>query len=159
MKRAICSGSFDPVTNGHIDLFERAGALFDEIIIAILINNKKKPLFPLAERERLLRESIAHIKNATIDSFDGLLVDYAREKEATAIVRGLRSNADFEYEKNIATMNKELAPQLDTLFLMTDPNYSYVSSSIVKEVASYSQDVSKLVPQPVAHALKEVYRR
>ncbi|AST97400.1 pantetheine-phosphate adenylyltransferase [Shouchella clausii] len=159
MKRAICSGSFDPVTNGHIDLFERAGALFDEIIIAILINNKKKPLFPLAERERLLRESIAHIKNATIDSFDGLLVDYAREKEATAIVRGLRSNADFEYEKNIAAMNKELAPQLDTLFLMTDPNYSYVSSSIVKEVASYSQDVSKLVPQPVAHALKEVYRR
>ncbi|PAD93671.1 pantetheine-phosphate adenylyltransferase [Shouchella clausii] len=159
MKRAICSGSFDPVTNGHIDLFERAGALFDEIIIAILINNKKKPLFPLPERERLLRESIAHIKNATIDSFDGLLVDYAREKEATAIVRGLRSNADFEYEKNIAAMNKELAPQLDTLFLMTDPNYSYVSSSIVKEVASYSQDVSKLVPQPVAHALKEVYRR
>ncbi|WP_054708911.1 pantetheine-phosphate adenylyltransferase [Bacillus sp. JCM 19041] len=159
MKRAICSGSFDPVTNGHIDLFERAASMFDEVVVAILTNNKKSPLLPLKERLDLLHEVTGHLDNVKIDTFDGLLVQFAKTKKATAIVRGLRSSSDFDYEMNIASMNKELAPEMETVFFMTKPAYAFISSSIVKEAASYGSNVSRLVPKPVANALADAYKR
>ncbi|GAF14621.1 phosphopantetheine adenylyltransferase [Bacillus sp. JCM 19046] len=154
---AISSGSFDPVTNGHIDLFERASKLFDEIIVVISINNKKTPLLSLDLRKQLLVEATAHIKNLRIDTFEGLLVDYAKKQKADAIVRGLRSSTDFDYENNIASMNKQLVPELETIFLMTKPAYSFVSSSIVKEAASYGSCIQDLVPKGVEKALKRAY--
>lgn len=159
MKRAICSGSFDPVTNGHIDLFERAATMFDEVVVAILTNNKKSPLLSLNERLDLLHKVTRHLDNVKIDTFDGLLVEFAKTKKATAIVRGLRSSSDFDYESNIASMNKELAPEIETVFFMTKPAYAFISSSIVKEAASYGSNVSRLVPKQVADALANAYKR
>ncbi|WP_078391599.1 pantetheine-phosphate adenylyltransferase [Shouchella patagoniensis] len=159
MKRAICSGSFDPVTNGHIDLFERAATMFDEVVVSILTNNKKSPLLSLKERLDLLHKVTGHLDNVKIDTFDGLLVEFAKAKKATAIVRGLRSSSDFDYEMNIASMNKELAPEIETVFFMTKPAYAFISSSIVKEAASYGSNVSRLVPKPVADALANAYKR
>ncbi|AIC94938.1 MULTISPECIES: pantetheine-phosphate adenylyltransferase [Shouchella] len=157
MRRAVSSGSFDPVTNGHVDLFERAANQFDELIIVVSVNNKKSPLFSLEERVALLKQATAHIPNIVVEPFTGLLVEYAKTNGASAIIRGLRSSTDYDYEENIAAMNKTIVPEVDTLFFMTKPEYSYVSSSIVKEAASYGSDVSSLVPEPVAQALKKAY--
>ncbi|MED4127404.1 MULTISPECIES: pantetheine-phosphate adenylyltransferase [Shouchella] len=157
MRRAVSSGSFDPVTNGHVDLFERAANQFDELIVVVSVNNKKSPLFSLEERVALLKQATAHIPNIVVEPFTGLLVEYAKTNGASAIIRGLRSSTDYDYEENIAAMNKTLVPEVDTLFFMTKPQYSFVSSSIVKEAASYGSDVSSLVPEPVAQALKKVY--
>ncbi len=155
MRRAVSSGSFDPVTNGHVDLFERAANQFDELIVVVSVNNKKSPLFSLEERVALLKQATAHIPNIVVEPFTGLLVEYAKTNGASAIIRGLRSSTDYDYEENIAAMNKTLVPEVDTLFFMTKPQYSFVSSSIVKEAASYGSDVSSLVPEPVAQALKK----
>ncbi|UTR04870.1 pantetheine-phosphate adenylyltransferase [Alkalihalobacillus sp. LMS6] len=159
MRKAVSSGSFDPVTNGHIDLFERAANQFDELIIVVSVNSKKTPLFSLEERVELLKRATAHISNLTVEPFTGLLVDYAKNNGASAIIRGLRSSTDYDYEHNIAAMNKTIVPDVDTLFIMTKPEYSYVSSTIVKEAASYGGDVSSLVPAAVADALNRVYAK
>lgn len=152
---AIYPGTFDPVTTGHLDILERSFKLFDRVIVAIATNPRKSPLFSVEERIRFIADAIGDRGNALeFDSFHGLLVDYCHQKGATCIVRGLRAIADFEYEFQFAHMNRRLAPGLDTVFLMTDERHHYVSSSLVKEVASFGGDVSGLVPPLVASALK-----
>lgn len=145
MRKAVCPGSFDPVTNGHIDVFFRAAAQFDEVTVAVLVNVHKKKLFSVAERMQLLRECLGQVPNIKVDSFSGLLVDYCRAHDINAIVKGLRAITDFDYELQMAQMNHGLAG-IDTLFISTNPLYSYLSSSLVKEVATYGGDVSGLVP-------------
>ncbi|GAK04069.1 phosphopantetheine adenylyltransferase [Geomicrobium sp. JCM 19037] len=152
---AVYPGSFDPVTNGHIDIIERGMQVFDEIIVAVLHNRSKTPLFSVDERVELLRQSVAHMPNVTVDSFNGLLVDYVKEKNANVIVRGLRAVSDFEYEMQNASINRNLERSVETFFMMTNNQYSYLSSSIVKEVAKYERSVKDLVPEPVERALKE----
>jgi len=154
MRRAVCPGSFDPVTNGHIDVFQRAAAQFDEVTVAVLINKRKSSLFTVQERIALLTEELADVPNIRIDSFHGLLVDYCREHGISAIVKGLRAITDFDYELQMAQMNHGLAG-VETLFITTNPLYSYLSSSLVKEVATYGGDVSGLTPPTVHAALLE----
>ncbi len=153
MRRAVCPGSFDPVTNGHIDVFTRAAALFDEVTVGVLINKKKSSLFSVEERIEMLTRELAHVPNVRVDSFHGLLVDYCREHEISAIVKGLRAITDFDYELQMAQMNHGLAG-IETLFVTTNPLYSYLSSSLVKEVATYGGDVTGLIPDGVHAALK-----
>ncbi|EZH67135.1 phosphopantetheine adenylyltransferase [Bacillaceae bacterium JMAK1] len=155
---AVYPGSFDPVTNGHIDIIERGAKVFDEIIVAVLNNQRKTPLFTVEERVQLLEESLTHIDNVSIDSFQGLLVDYVKEKNASVIVRGLRAVSDFEYEMQNASINRKLESSVETFFMMTNNNYSYLSSSIVKEVARYGRNAEDLVPPPVERALREKYQ-
>jgi pantetheine-phosphate adenylyltransferase len=152
MRRAVCPGSFDPVTNGHIDVFLRAAAQFDEVTVAVLINKKKSSMFTVEERIDLLGAELAGVPNIRIDSFHGLLVDYCREHDIRAIVKGLRAVTDFDYELQMAQMNFGLAG-VETLFITTNPLYSYLSSSLVKEVATYGGDVSGLIPAGVHTAL------
>ncbi|GAJ99662.1 pantetheine-phosphate adenylyltransferase [Geomicrobium sp. JCM 19055] len=156
---AVYPGSFDPVTNGHIDIIERGAKVFDEIIVAVLNNQRKTPLFSVEERVQLLEESLTHITNVSVDSFQGLLVDYVKEKNASVIVRGLRAVSDFEYEMQNASINRKLESSVETFFMMTNNNYSYLSSSIVKEVARYGRNAEDLVPPPVERALREKYQR
>ncbi|MBM7632477.1 pantetheine-phosphate adenylyltransferase [Geomicrobium sediminis] len=156
---AVYPGSFDPVTNGHIDIIERGAKVFDEIIVAVLNNQRKTPLFSGEERVQLLEESLTHINNVSVDSFQGLLVDYVKEKNASVIVRGLRAVSDFEYEMQNASINRKLESSVETFFMMTNNNYSYLSSSIVKEVARYGRNAEDLVPPPVERALREKYQR
>jgi pantetheine-phosphate adenylyltransferase len=151
---ACCPGSYDPVTNGHIDIVRRAAACFDRVIVAVAVNLDKRPLFGLEERLAMLKEATAGTKGVEVDSFTGLLVDYARAREVTAIVKGLRAISDFDYELQMAQMNYRLA-EVETLFMTTNPSYSYLSSSLVKEVARYGGDVSGLVPEFVATRLRE----
>ncbi len=146
MKQAIYPGSFDPVTNGHLDIIERASLMFDRLTVAILVNSQKKGLFTLEERAELIRESIKNISNVDVVCFSGLLADYCRENNKEIIIRGLRAISDYEYEIQMAQMNKKLNPKVDTVFLMTNPKYSYISSSLIKEVAGYGGCVSDLVP-------------
>lgn len=153
MRRAIYAGSFDPVTNGHLDVLSRAAKVFDEVIFAIAYNSEKTGLFPQAERVTLLKEASAHLPNVRVDCFQGLLVDFARAQGAIALIRGLRAVSDFEFEFQMALMNRRLTPELETLFLMPREDYSYVSSRLVKEVATLGGDVSALVPPCVAKAL------
>jgi pantetheine-phosphate adenylyltransferase len=153
MRRAVCPGSFDPVTNGHIDVFMRASALFDEVTVGVLVNKKKTSMFSVEERIELLGAELAHVPNIRIDSFHGLLVDYCRDNEIIAIVKGLRAITDFDYELQMAQMNFGLAG-IETLFISTNPLYSYLSSSLVKEVATYGGDVSGLIPARVHTALQ-----
>jgi pantetheine-phosphate adenylyltransferase len=148
MVKAICPGSFDPVTNGHIDVFTRAAALFDEVTVGVLINKKKASLFSVEERIELLREVCAEQPNIKVDSFHGLLVDYCREHEISVVVKGLRAVTDFDYELQMAQMNHRLSG-VETLFLTTNPIYGYLSSSLVKEVATYGGDITNLVPELV----------
>lgn len=148
MRRCVCPGSFDPVTNGHLDVIERAAGLFDEVVIAVLVNVSKKGLFSVDERIAMLREVAGHLPNVVVESFDGLLVDYCRERDIPAVVKGLRAVTDFDYELQMAQMNHRLT-RLETLFVATNPEYSYLSSSLVKEVAAYGGDVSGLVPDVV----------
>ena len=155
MKRtAVYPGTFDPVTNGHLDLVERASRQFDRLIIAILRHDEKQPVFTLEERMELLRETVARFPNVEVDSFHGLLVDYARRVGAGTIVRGLRALSDFEYELQMAMMNRRLAPGLETVFLMPSEAYSYLSSRIVREVARLGGDLTGLVPEQVVAALR-----
>lgn len=157
-KLAICPGSFDPVTNGHLDIIERASKIFDEVIVAVFNNEAKSPLFSVQERMDLLKESTSYLSNIIVDSSDHLLMDYAKEKNADAVIRGLRAVSDFEYEMQITSMNRKLNPEIETLFMMTNNRYSFLSSSMIKEAAKYHGDISGLVPEVVQTALKEKYR-
>lgn len=152
MRRAVCPGSFDPVTNGHLDVFARAAAMADEVVVAVLINHSKAGLFSIEERMDMLREVVAPFPNIRVDSFHGLLVDYCTEEGITAIVKGLRAVSDFDYELQMAQMNYRLA-SVETVFITTNPLYSFLSSSLVKEVAKFGGDVSGLVPDAVLNRL------
>ncbi|MGK5507391.1 pantetheine-phosphate adenylyltransferase [Brevibacillus formosus] len=154
MAIAVCSGSFDPVTYGHLDIIARGANVFDKVIVAVLINSKKNSLFSVEERVELLRQATADMKNVEVDSFDGLLIDYMNKKGAQVIIRGLRAVSDFEYEMQVASINKKLDENIETFFMMTNNQYSYLSSSIVKEVAKYKASVADLVPPVVEEALK-----
>jgi pantetheine-phosphate adenylyltransferase len=149
----VYPGSFDPVTNGHLDVIERAARLFDRLIVALLENPEKRPLFSLRERTRLLRDAVEGIGNVEVDSFSGLLVDYAGQREASMILRGLRAVSDFEFEFQMALMNRRLSRDIETVFMMPREDYSYVSSRLVKEVATLGGDVSALVSPAVSRAL------
>jgi pantetheine-phosphate adenylyltransferase len=155
---AVCPGSFDPVTLGHLDIITRGASVFDKVIVAVLHNRNKQPMFTVEERVSLLEEVTKDLKNVEIDSFNGLLIDYMKEKHANTIIRGLRAVSDFEYEMQAASINKKLGPEIETFFMMTNNNYSYLSSSIVKEVAKYNADVSDIVPNVVEEALKRKFR-
>ncbi|EUJ32058.1 phosphopantetheine adenylyltransferase [Listeria floridensis FSL S10-1187] len=158
-KIAVYPGTFDPITNGHLNIIERAAKTFDILYISVLNNSSKKPLFSLTERMELIKEATDHLPNVLVESSAGLLVDYAKEKSAHAVIRGLRAVSDFEYELQIAAMNRTLDPELETFFMMTSPNYSFLSSSIVREVASYGGNVTELVPAVVDRALKAKYHK
>jgi pantetheine-phosphate adenylyltransferase len=148
VRRCVCPGSFDPVTNGHIDVIERAAQLFDEVSVVVTINKNKQAMFDVDERQEMLRESTKHLPNVTVDAFHGLLVDYCRDHGARAIVKGLRAVSDFDYELQMAQMNHRLS-SVDTVFVPTSPDSSFLSSSLVKEVATWGGDVSGLVPEAV----------
>lgn len=152
MRRAVCPGSFDPVTNGHIDIIARASGLFDEVTVAVLINRSKRSLFSVEERIDMLAEVCAHFDNVKIEAFHGLLVDFCRDRDIHAIVKGLRAVSDFDYELQMAQMNSSLA-KVETVFVPTSPEYSFLASSLVKEVASFGGDVSALVPPMVLERL------
>jgi len=151
---AVYPGTFDPVTNGHLDLVERGRRLFDRFILAILENRDKRPMFTIPERAAMLREATAGLDNVEVEAFDGLLVDYARRVGAAVIVRGIRAVTDFDYELQMAMMNRRLASSVETLFLVPSEEYSYVSSRLVREIAVLGGDLSGLVPPPVAAALR-----
>jgi pantetheine-phosphate adenylyltransferase len=154
---AVCPGSFDPVTLGHVDIFERAAAQFDEVIVAILVNPKKRGMFDIDERIAMINESTTHLPNLQVESGSGLVVDFVRARGLTAIVKGLRTGTDFEYESQMAQMNKHIAG-VDTFFVATTPRYSFVSSSLAKEVALLGGDVTELLPEPVNRRLAEKLR-
>ena len=156
-KIAIYPGTFDPITNGHLSIIRRALEIFDKLIIAILVNPQKKPLFSLDERIYMIKEATKGLRNIEVDSFDGLLVDYAVKKGAKVIIRGLRAMSDFEFEFQMALMNRKLNPSVQSIFLMTDYKWLYISSSIVKEVASFGGDISEFVPEVVCKKLKEKF--
>lgn len=155
---AVCPGSFDPVTLGHVDIFERAAAQFDEVIVAILVNPKKRGMFDIDERIAMINESTTHLPNLQVESGSGLVVDFVRARGLTAIVKGLRTGTDFEYELQMAQMNKHIAG-VDTFFVATTPRYSFVSSSLAKEVALLGGDVTELLPEPVNRRLAEKLRK
>jgi len=154
MHTVVYPGSFDPVTNGHMNIIERCAAKFDAVIVAVAVNLEKAALFSPEERVELLRQSCAGLRNVSVDHFSGLLVDYARSKGANLIVKGLRAISDFEFEFQMALMNRRLAPHLDTIFMMTDVEYSFLSSSIVKEVVRHGGSVKHLVPPVVEERLQ-----
>jgi pantetheine-phosphate adenylyltransferase len=149
----LCPGSFDPVTNGHLDIIGRACKLYDEVVVAVLINPTKSGLFSVPERMELLREATGNFGNVIVESFGGLLVDFCRQRDIAVIVKGLRAVSDFDYELQMAQMNHSLAG-IETLFMTTNPEFSFLSSSLVKEVAKYGGDVSGLVPENVLQGLK-----
>jgi pantetheine-phosphate adenylyltransferase len=157
MRIAVCPGSFDPVTYGHLDIINRGAKIFDKVIVAVLINSKKNSLFSTEERVELLREATSGIGNVEVDSFNGLLIDYVRKRQAKAVIRGLRAVSDFEYEMQVASINRKLDEEVETFFMMTKNQYSFLSSSIVKEVAKYGASVSDLVPPAVEKALKRKF--
>ncbi len=155
---AVCPGSFDPVTLGHIDVFERAAAQFDEVVVAILVNPAKKGMFDVDERIAMIEESTAHLPNVSVEPGQGLVVDFVTSRGMTAIVKGLRTGTDFEYELQMAQMNKHIAG-VDTFFVATAPKYSFVSSSLAKEVATLGGDVSQLLPDAVNRRLADKLRK
>jgi pantetheine-phosphate adenylyltransferase len=153
MRKAVCPGSFDPITNGHIDVIERASGLFDEVVIAVLANSSKSGLFSIEERIALAKDAVSHITNVKVDTWSGLLVDYCKANKIGAIVKGLRAVSDFDYELQMAQMNLQLKG-VDTLLMATKPAYSFLSSSLVREIARYGGDVSALVPAGVLRELQ-----
>ena len=159
MQAALCPGSFDPVTHGHLDVIARAAALFERLHVTVFVQRDKSPLFTPSERVAMLRDVTADLPNVVVDSSDGLLVDYARAHGIAVVVRGLRAVSDFEYEMAMAEMNKQLYGDLETLFMMTRPANSYLSSTLVREVASRGGDVGQLVPAAVAARLRQKFGR
>ncbi len=157
MAKAVYPGSFDPITLGHLDVIRRAARATDKLIIGILRNTKKKPLFSLEERKRMIEDCVSDIENVTVKVFDGMTVDFARENDANIIVRGLRAVSDFEYEMQMAQTNHTIDPRVDTIFFTTSLEYAFLSSTIVKEVGYYGKDVSHYVPEPVVRKLREKF--
>ncbi len=153
MRTVIYPGSFDPLTNGHLDVIQRAAKLFDKVIVAVALNDGKRPLFTLEERKRMVRRAVQHLPNVVPDAFDGLLVDYAERKKAQAVIRGLRAVSDFEFEFQLALMNRKLNERIETIFMMPKDTYTFLSSRIVKEIAKLGGDVSAFVPNHVRSAL------
>lgn len=152
--KAITPGTFDPITNGHLDVITRAAQIFDEVIVAVAVSEKKKPLFCLDERVRLAQAATKHLPNVSVLPFENLIVDFAREQGATALVKGLRAVTDFEYEFQMTALNYKLNPEVETIFIMSPPQYMYLSSSIVREIASMHGDVDEFVCEEVKAALQ-----
>ena len=159
MATAVYTGSFDPVTNGHLDVIKRGAQLFDKLVIGVLNNSEKTPLFSVDERVNILVEATSELSNIEVYSFNGLAVDFAKAHDAKIFLRGLRAITDFEYELQMAQTNRVIQPSIDTLFLTTSLEYAYLSSTIVKEVASYGGDISKFVPAAVAEKVREKYKK
>lgn len=158
MIKAVYPGSFDPVTYGHLDIIERAARVVDQVIVAVLLNSSKKPLFTVDERVRMLQEATKGFENVTVDTFQGLTVDFARKAGAKVMIRGLRAVSDFESEMQIAQTNHSLNPEIDTMFFTTSLEYAFLSSTIVREVAFYGSDISGMVPEYVGRMLHEKYK-
>lgn len=159
MRIAVYPGSFDPITNGHLDIIERASKIFDKVIVGVLNNKNKNPKFSADERVMLIKTVTSHLKNIEVASFDGLLVDFARTYGANVIIKGLRTVNDFEYEFQMALLNKTLDNECETMFMMTNSKYSYISSSMVNELASYKGDLAGLVPTEIIHYIKNKYEQ
>ena len=157
MKRALTPGTFDPVTSGHLDVITRAAQLVDEVVVAVAASPKKNPLFTLEERTELVRQATAHLPNVRVEPFDELLVTFARKMDSTVVVKGLRAITDFEYEFQMTAINYQLSPALETLFIMSPPQYMYLSSSVVREVASLHGDLEQFVPPCVKEALERKF--
>lgn len=157
MRIAVYPGSFDPITNGHLDIIERAAKVYDKVIVGVLNNSSKKPVFSVEERADMISRVIAHIPNVSVETFSGLLVDFAKNKGATVFVKGLRTVADFEYEMQMALLNKTLNPEYETMFMMTNTKYSYISSSLIKEVAKYNGSLEGLVPDEIIGTIKSKF--
>jgi len=157
VKIAVYPGSFDPVTNGHLDIIERASKIFKKLIVAVIYNPNKNPLFTIEERVEMLKEITKNMENVEVDQFSGLLVHYMKKKEADIIVKGLRMVSDFEYEFQMALMNKKLSNEVETIFMMTNSKYGYVSSSLIKEIARFGGCLKDLVPEVVEKRLKEKF--
>jgi pantetheine-phosphate adenylyltransferase len=157
MRLCIYPGTFDPITYGHLDVLERAARLFDRVLVSVAHNPDKSPLFTADERLALIRPNLAPFANVSVTTFGGLLVDFAKEQRAVAIIRGLRALSDFEFEFNMALMNRHLRPDIETIYVMPNEDYSYTSSHLVKQVSKYGGDVSKFVPANVAAALRTAY--
>lgn len=155
MIRAIYPGSFDPITNGHLDLIHRGASHFDRLVVAVLINDEKQALFSVQERMEMLRDAVQDLPNVEVDSFHGLLVDYVARKKATVVIRGIRAISDYEYELQMALMNRRLAPEIETMFMMSGEAYSFISSRMVKEVFRLGGDITGLVPPSVETRLKQ----
>ncbi len=158
MKKIIYPGTFDPITNGHIDLVERAAKFFDQVIVAIAYSEKKQPLFDLNQRIALCEQSLAHLDNIAVCGFNNLIIDFAREKGSNTVLRGVRAVSDFEYEFQLANMNRAMDPDFETVFLTPAEHLSYISSSLVREIASMQGDVSHFVPEPVLNALSQHFQ-
>ena len=158
MATALCPGSYDPPTNGHIDVIERASRYFEKVVVAVIANPSKQPLFTLEQRSDMLRDALTHVDNVEITSFDGLLVDFAKDRDLGVVVKGLRAISDFEYELQMAQMNSNLSPGLDTMFMTAKPEWAFLSSSLVKEVARYGGAIEGLVPPGVAKALQGAFQ-
>ncbi len=158
-KRAICAGSFDPPTDGHINIVERALKVFDGVIVAVAVNTSKNPIFPASERVEMLREIFQHHKNVEVDTFEGLLVDYARKKGVHTILRGMRTMGDYEYESQMALANKTLDPEIEILYMMTEGKYAHLSSSIIKEIISFGGSGCGMIHPVVEKRLKERLRK
>ncbi|WP_300261530.1 pantetheine-phosphate adenylyltransferase [Clostridium sp.] len=155
MRVGVYPGSFDPITKGHLDLIERASSKFDKVIVAVLININKKGMFSIEERVNLIEKCVAKYNNVEVKSFNGLLIDFVRKEKADVIIKGLRSVTDFEYEFQMALMNRELANEVETVFMVTSPNYSYISSSAIKQVASFNGEIKNFVPKEIVEDLEE----
>lgn len=158
MTIAVYPGSFDPITNGHIDVLNRASKLFEHVIIAVLVNPSKKPFLPIDVRIRLIQESVANLGNVEVDKFNGLTVDYAKQKNAKVLIRGLRAVSDFEHEMQMAQMNKTLSNDIETIFLVPRADYNFLSSSLVREVSMFGGNIENMVPEPVNNYLTEYYK-
>lgn len=159
MRIAVYPGSFDPITNGHLDIIERASRIFDKVVVGVLNNKNKNPRFTADERVMLIEKVTADLENVQVASFDGLLVDFARTYGANVIIKGLRTVNDFEYEFQMALLNKTLDNECETMFMMTNSKYSYISSSMVNELASYKGDLAGLVPTEIIHYIKDKYKQ
>lgn len=157
MRTAVYPGSFDPITNGHLDIIKRAAKLYDRIIVGVLTNSSKKPLFSVEERMEMIKTVTSDLDNVYVDSFSGLLVDFAKANKVSVIIKGLRTVDDFEYEFQMALLNKTLDPEIETMFMMTNSKYSYISSSMVKELAGFGGDLTDLVPAQIVNNIKEKY--